>query len=83
MTFEKDAKKEVIDRFRIHESDSGSTEVQIALLTRRIVSLTKHFQTHEKDTPFEKGTSQNRWAQEETTRLSQKERHEQLPSDTP
>ena len=49
MTIEKDAKKEVIDKFRIHESDSGSTEVQIALLTRRIVSLTKHFQMHEKD----------------------------------
>ncbi len=49
MELEKDAKKEVIDKFKIHESDSGSTEVQIALLTRRIVSLTKHFQTHEKD----------------------------------
>jgi len=58
MELEKDAKKEVIDKFKIHESDSGSTEVQIALLTRRIVSLTKHFQTHEKDHHSRRGLLQ-------------------------
>jgi small subunit ribosomal protein S15 len=45
----KEEKKEVIDKFKIHESDSGSTAVQIALLTRRIETLTNHFQIHKKD----------------------------------
>jgi small subunit ribosomal protein S15 len=42
-------KKEIIDRFRTHESDTGSPEVQIALLTERINYLTEHFKTHKKD----------------------------------
>jgi small subunit ribosomal protein S15 len=45
----KDKKQEIIKRFRIHESDSGSPEVQIALLTERITQLTGHFQVHKKD----------------------------------
>jgi small subunit ribosomal protein S15 len=42
-------KKEVIDKFRSHDGDTGSPEVQIALLTARIVHLTEHFKTHKKD----------------------------------
>jgi len=42
-------KKEIIEKFKIHETDTGSTEVQIALLTVRIVYLTEHFKTHSKD----------------------------------
>jgi len=42
-------KAELIDRFRTHESDTGSPEVQIALLTERIAYLTEHFKTHVKD----------------------------------
>ena len=44
-----DRRAEIINQFRIHESDTGSPEVQIALLTDRIVYLTEHFQTHKKD----------------------------------
>ena len=43
------AKKEVIDRFKAHEKDTGSPEVQIALLTSRIKYLTEHFKVHKKD----------------------------------
>jgi small subunit ribosomal protein S15 len=43
------AKKEVIERFKIHEKDTGSPEVQIALLTSRIQYLTDHFKVHKKD----------------------------------
>ena len=43
------AKKEVIEQFKIHETDTGSPEVQIALLTSRIQYLTGHFQLHKKD----------------------------------
>ncbi|HKK00554.1 MAG TPA: 30S ribosomal protein S15 [Desulfuromonadales bacterium] len=42
-------KKEIIDRFKTHEGDTGSPEVQIALLSGRIVYLTEHFRTHKKD----------------------------------
>ncbi len=47
MTPEK--KKEIIDDFRMHPSDTGSPEVQIALLSERISYLTDHFKTHKKD----------------------------------
>lgn len=42
-------KKEVIAKFQQHEGDTGSPEVQIALLTERIAYLTEHFKMHKKD----------------------------------
>jgi len=44
-----DRKREVIGQFKTHESDSGSAEVQIALLTERIKYLTEHFKVHKRD----------------------------------
>ena len=49
MPLEKGKKQEIIEKFRVHETDSGSPEVQIALLTERIRELTSHFQVHKKD----------------------------------
>lgn len=49
MSLEKVQKTNVIQDFRVHESDTGSPEVQIALLTQRINSLSGHFQAHKKD----------------------------------
>lgn len=46
MAFEKAS---TIDKYRTHEEDTGSTRVQIALLTERINYLTGHFRTHAKD----------------------------------
>jgi small subunit ribosomal protein S15 len=42
-------KREIVEKFRRHESDTGSPEVQIALLTERINQLTQHFEVHKKD----------------------------------
>jgi small subunit ribosomal protein S15 len=42
-------KKEIIDRFKMHEKDTGSAEVQVAILSNRINYLTDHFKTHKKD----------------------------------
>ncbi len=42
-------KDEVVDQFARHERDTGSPEVQVALLTQRIQSLTEHLQAHRKD----------------------------------
>jgi small subunit ribosomal protein S15 len=42
-------KQGIIESYRTHDSDTGSPEVQIALLTARIVHLTEHFKVHKKD----------------------------------
>ena len=42
-------KQEIIEKFKKHENDTGSPEVQIALLSERITYLTEHFRTHSKD----------------------------------
>ena len=49
MPLTSERKKEVIGGFKQHETDTGSPEVQIALLTERIATLTEHFKVHKKD----------------------------------
>ena len=44
-----EVKQRIVQEYRVHDSDSGSPEVQIALLTNRITELTEHFKTHTKD----------------------------------
>ena len=45
----KEKKQEIIDAYKIHEGDTGSPEVQIAILTSRIETLTEHLKTNKKD----------------------------------
>ena len=45
----REVKENIITTYRVHEQDSGSPEVQVALLTNRITELTEHFKTHSKD----------------------------------
>lgn len=49
MALARDAKQAVIDKFKLHENDTGSPEVQIAILTQRINELSRHLQVHKKD----------------------------------
>ena len=49
MVLNPEAKKEIIERFKLHEKDTGSPEVQVAILSNRISYLTDHFKTHKKD----------------------------------
>ncbi len=49
MPLHTEKKSELIEKFRTHDGDTGSPEVQIALLTERITYLTEHFKTHVKD----------------------------------
>lgn len=49
MALTKEAKSTVIQDYRTHDKDTGSPEVQIAVLTNRITYLTEHFQGHKKD----------------------------------
>ncbi|MEJ2724936.1 MAG: 30S ribosomal protein S15 [Deltaproteobacteria bacterium] len=49
MALDPEAKKEIIDRFKKHDKDTGSAEVQVAILSNRINYLTDHFKIHKKD----------------------------------
>lgn len=49
MTFQPGQKSGIISKYKVHEVDTGSPEVQVALLTERITMLTDHFKTHKKD----------------------------------
>lgn len=49
MVFTKEAKKDLIEKYRRHETDVGSSEVQIAVLSARINYLTEHLKEHKKD----------------------------------
>lgn len=49
MSLSREAKAEIIARFQKHEGDTGSPEVQIAILTARINDLTEHLRVHSKD----------------------------------
>lgn len=49
MVFSTDEKKKLIEKFKLHESDTGSPEVQVGLLTHRITYLTEHLKVHKKD----------------------------------
>ena len=49
MPLDKEIKQEIIAKYRKHEKDTGSAEVQIAILTRRIKDLTEHLKRHKKD----------------------------------
>ena len=49
MSQTKEVKSQIIHESRLHENDTGSPEVQVALLTHRITELTEHFKTHAKD----------------------------------
>ena len=49
MALAMDVKKQIVAKYRVHKTDVGSPEVQVALLSRRIAELTEHFKSHPKD----------------------------------
>lgn len=55
MPLENEAKKAVIREYRKHESDVGSSEVQVAVLSKRILELTEHLKEHKKDFSSRRG----------------------------
>lgn len=55
MALERELKSQLIDQYKLHETDTGSPEVQVALLTQRIAQLTEHFKTHRKDNHSRRG----------------------------
>jgi small subunit ribosomal protein S15 len=55
MALATEVKETIIDKYRTHEGDTGSPQVQVALLTQRINELTEHFKTHKKDNHSRRG----------------------------
>jgi small subunit ribosomal protein S15 len=55
MALAKEAKLELISQYKTHDADTGSPEVQVALLTKRIIELQDHFKTHAKDNHSRRG----------------------------
>jgi small subunit ribosomal protein S15 len=55
MSLAKEAKLGIISQYKTHDTDTGSPEVQVALLTQRINELTTHFRTHAKDNHSRRG----------------------------
>jgi len=55
LSITKEVKNKLIDEFRINEKDTGSAEVQVAILTERIKNLTDHFKVHKKDVHSKRG----------------------------
>ena len=49
VTYVKEQKQEIIAKYKLHDSDTGSPEVQVAILTERINHLTEHLKVHKKD----------------------------------
>jgi small subunit ribosomal protein S15 len=49
VAFHAEEKKQIIEQFKRHETDTGSPDVQVAILTKRINDLTDHFKIHKKD----------------------------------
>lgn len=55
MALQKEQKTEIIENHRVHETDTGSPEVQIAILTERITGLTQHLREHRQDNHSRRG----------------------------
>lgn len=55
MSLTKDQKEEIVEKFALHEGDTGSPEVQIALLTKQIEELSEHLKKHKKDNHSRRG----------------------------
>lgn len=55
MPLAKETKEKVVGDFRTHETDTGSPQVQVALLSQRINELTEHFKVHKKDNHSRRG----------------------------
>ena len=55
MVLAKETKEQIVTDFRTHDADTGSPQVQVALLSKRINELTEHFKTHKKDNHSRRG----------------------------
>ena len=75
----KEKKTAIMKEYARTEGDTGSPEVQVAILTARIQELTEHLKEHHKGSPFQKGTSEDGWTEKRSAGLPEKERYREIP----
>jgi small subunit ribosomal protein S15 len=73
---DKDAKQKIIKSFKTHENDTGSPQVQIAILTEEIKRLTEHLQSHKKDSSSRRGLLKKIAERRKLLKYLQKENYE-------
>lgn len=81
MALQKEGKQTIIDQFKVHGTDTGSPEVQVAIVSARINYLTEHFKTHKKDHHSRRGLLKlvgQRRKLLDYLKTSNKERYEKL-----
>ena len=81
MALDKEKKQEVISKYKLHDNDSGSPEVQIAIISERLNYLSTHFQKHKKDYNSRRGLLQlvgQRRSLLNYLKQSEKERYEKI-----
>ncbi len=79
MALDPAVKQAIIKEYATHEGDTGSPEVQIAVLSRRIADLTEHLKFHKHDHHSRRGTDDPRWSSPQHARLPEERRHRALP----
>jgi small subunit ribosomal protein S15 len=81
---DREAKEQIVTTYQTHEGDTGSPQVQVALLTNRINQLTEHFKTHKKDHHSRRGllkmVSQRRSMLDYLKRIDIEEYHKLISS---
>lgn len=75
---DKKTKEQIIKKFRVHESDTGSTQVQIAILTEEIKGLTRHLKSHKHDFSSRRGLLKKVGERRKLLKYLQKENPEQF-----
>ena len=75
----KEEKNAIIKEYAQHEGDTGSPEVQIALLTKRINDLTEHLKTHKKDHHSRRGLFEDGWTEKKSFELPDQGGYRKIP----
>ena len=75
----KTEKTEIIKKYARHEGDTGSPEVQIAVLTKRINDLTEHLQAQQEGPSLPPGPAEDGWPETEPAQLSDQDRYRAVP----
>ena len=73
---DKDTKQQIINKYKTHEEDTGSPQVQIAILTEEVKRLTEHLQTHKKDHSSRRGLLKKIGERRKLLKYLQKEDYE-------
>ena len=79
MALSQERKREIIEEYKVHESDTGSPEVQVAILTERINELNEHLREHKKDHHSRRGLVEDGRSTAQPAQLPEEKGHYAVP----